>query len=138
VSTKTGDHQNSAPQEGQTVLASASTSQPAGLKSAADWAGILDRSGWKESWDKASPLFKAGVSADVWAEKAQAVRKPLGTVLTRKFKNVTDATSLPGAPTGRYEIIQFQTHFSNKSDAVETVVMMYVDGSWKAVGYFIQ
>lgn len=129
---------NAVPQEAQAILASTSTAQPESLKSASDWANILDRSSWNESWQKASPLFKAGVSASVWAEKAQAVRKPLGTLVSRKFKDVTKATSLPGAPNGRYEIVQFQTNFSNKAGAVETVIMMYGDGEWRTAGYFIR
>jgi hypothetical protein len=49
------------------------------------------------------------------------------------------ATSLPGAPDGEYVVIQFETSFENKNDAVETVTPMKdEDGKWRVSGYFIR
>jgi hypothetical protein len=48
-------------------------------------------------------------------------------------------TSLPGAPDGRYVIIQFNTSFANRPSSVETLTfIMVTNGSWKASGYFIK
>ncbi len=48
-------------------------------------------------------------------------------------------TSLPGAPDGKYVVIQFKTSFENKKSATETITpMMDNDGKWRVSGYFIK
>jgi hypothetical protein len=53
-------------------------------------------------------------------------------------KVVTKAKSLPGAPDGDYEVVQFQTRFANKAAATETVVLSREATGWKVDGYFIR
>lgn len=48
------------------------------------------------------------------------------------------AQTLPGAPDGEYQIIQYRTVFANKAGAVETVVLARVGDQWEIVGYFIR
>jgi hypothetical protein len=46
---------------------------------------------------------------------------------------------LPGAPDGQYVIIQFETSFENKQNAVETVTpMLDTDSQWRISGYYIK
>jgi hypothetical protein len=46
---------------------------------------------------------------------------------------------LPGAPDGKYVVIQFDAVFENKPSAVETVTpMLDPDGVWRVSGYFIR
>jgi len=46
---------------------------------------------------------------------------------------------VPGAPDGKYVIIQFETSFENKASAVETVTPMQdADGVWRVAGYFVK
>lgn len=48
-------------------------------------------------------------------------------------------TSLPGAPDGKYVVIQYDTSFENKKAAVETVTpMLDKDGKWRVSGYYIK
>ena len=48
-------------------------------------------------------------------------------------------TSLPGAPDGEYVVIQFDTSFTNKKVAVETVTPMKdEDGIWRVSGYYVK
>ena len=55
------------------------------------------------------------------------------------MKSAETKTSLPGAPDGKYVIIQFDTSFEHKKSTVETVTpMQEADGSWKVSGYFIK
>jgi hypothetical protein len=69
----------------------------------------------------------------------QPVRKPLGSLVSRKLKSAQEMESLPGAPDGRYIVMQFETSFTNKKSAVETVTfMLEKDGQWRAAGYFIK
>jgi hypothetical protein len=46
---------------------------------------------------------------------------------------------MPGAPGGKYVIIQYATAFEKKATAVETVIpMLDPDGAWRVSGYFIR
>jgi hypothetical protein len=63
----------------------------------------------------------------------------LGKLLSRKLTKAQSATSLPGAPDGNYVVMQFDSSFANKKNAVETVTFMQEkDGKWKAAGYYIK
>lgn len=124
--------------QGAQISPSESASRPEGLSSALDWITLLDQQRWKDSWDKAAALFQAGVSASQWASKAQFIRQSLGAASARNFKGATEASSLPGAPAGQYEIIQFQTNFAHKANAIETVVLAHDATGWKVAGYFIR
>jgi hypothetical protein len=46
---------------------------------------------------------------------------------------------LPGAPDGRYVLIEFASSFASKKEAVETAtVMLETNGEWRVSGYFIR
>ena len=68
----------------------------------------------------------------------QPIRQPLGGVSSRTIQSTTKATSLPGAPAGDYEVIQFLTNFANKPGAVETVALSHEESGWRVSGYFIR
>ena len=83
--------------------------------------------------------FKNAVKPEPWEQTVQAVRKPLGKLVSRKVKSATYRTSLPGAPDGEYVLIAFETSLENKKSAIETVTpMMDKDGKWRVSGYFIK
>jgi len=45
----------------------------------------------------------------------------------------------PGAPDGEYVVIQYDSSFENKTEAVETVTpMLDPDGVWRVSGYYIR
>jgi Protein of unknown function (DUF4019) len=57
----------------------------------------------------------------------------------RKLGKTQRAQSLPGAPDGNYVVMQFDTSFANKKNAVETVTFVQEkNGQWKAAGYYIK
>lgn len=117
-----------------TVDASASMSQGA----ARQWLALLDKEQWQASWRAAAAIFKSQISAAQWATMIQPVRLPLGSVSSRTFQNVTRATTLPGAPSGDYEVIQFRTNFAHKPSAIETITLEHKNDGWKVAGYFIK
>jgi hypothetical protein len=113
--------------------------EAAATKQAEAWLALVDTGKYDESWDAASKLFQGGVTRAAWAEKAAGVRGPLGKVVLRRVKSERPTTQLPGAPDGKYVVIQFATSFEHKKQAVETVTpMLEADGSWKVAGYFIK
>ena len=83
-------------------------------------------------------MFRAQLGAATWAAQVRPVREPLGAVAAREFVSATKSSSLPGAPAGEYEIVQFRTRFAAKSDAVETVILVREGPAWKVAGYYIR
>ena len=107
-------------------------------KNAEAWLVLVDRQKYGESWDAAAKLFQDTVARDMWKDALGAARGPLGKLVSRRVKSAESRTSLPGAPDGKYVIIQYDTSFEKKS-IVETVTpMQEADGSWKVSGYFIK
>jgi hypothetical protein len=108
-------------------------------KSAEQWLALVDAGNYAESWKTAAGYFQTAVSQDQWEHSIVAVRKPLGDLISRKLKSVKYTKSLPGAPDGEYVVLQFDTSFANKKEAVETVTpMLDKDGKWKVSGYYIR
>ena len=108
-------------------------------KNAEAWLALVDQQKYGESWDAAAHLFQDNVPRDTWKDALGAARGPLGKVVSRRVKSAEARTSLPGAPDGKYVVIQFDTAFERKKSAVETVTpAQEEDGSWKVSGYFIE
>nr|WP_283773368.1 DUF4019 domain-containing protein [Altererythrobacter sp. KTW20L] len=116
-----------------------STVQEAASAGAArNWVAMLDRGDWSGSWNAAGALFQQGVSAEVWVGTVEPLRAPLGSANSRVFEKVTQATELPGAPNGEYELLEFRTDFANRAGTIETVAMAREGQSWRVVGYFLR
>ena len=122
-----------------TARAADQTAVDEATRAADRWLKLVDAGDYKQSWDTASSLLKNAVTEDQWAQQVGTARKPLGALVSRKLKSTQYATSLPGAPDGKYVVIQYESVFQNKSAAVETVTpMLDQDGQWRVSGYFIR
>jgi hypothetical protein len=115
----------------------AAASRSLGADSARAWVSLVDDQDWSGSWRAAGVLFQSQMPETRWPSVIRPVREPLGQVMSRSFRAVTKATSLPGAPDGEYEVIEFQTRFHAR-EAVETVVVAREHSGWKVDGYFIR
>jgi hypothetical protein len=103
------------------------------------WLTLIDKDRYAESWQEASAYFRGAVSMNTWVTSLDGVRKPLGRVLSRKLKTTRQYKELPGAPDGRYVVMEYHTSFENKRSANETVTfVLEKEGTWKAAGYFIK
>jgi len=106
---------------------------------AEEWIALVDQGEYEESWEEASTLLKSVVTVDQWRQALIGARKPFGELKSRKLKNAEYVTSMPGAPDGEYVVIQFDTSFSKKETAVETITPLKdEDGVWRVSGYFIK
>ena len=113
--------------------------EKAAVVAAQKWLALIDADNYADSWNEAAGYFRAAVNQEKWEQSLQAVRTPLGKIISRKVKSKVYQTSVPGAPDGEYVIIQFQTSFQNKKSAIETVTpMLDKDGQWRLSGYFIK
>jgi predicted SnoaL-like aldol condensation-catalyzing enzyme len=120
-------------------VSAADKPEDAAVKSAQAWVSLVDQGKYAESWDAAAKLFQDAVPRDQWLQAIGAARTPLGKVLSRRLKSAEHKTSLPGAPDGKYVMVQFDTSFENKKAAVETVTpMQEANGTWRVSGYFVQ
>jgi hypothetical protein len=107
--------------------------------SAQHWLQLIDAGDFDKSWDAAAEIFQEHIAKSAWASAAANARSPLGEVISRKMKSARFARTLPGAPDGEYVVIQFETKFENKPNAIEIVTPARTkDGSWKVSGYFIR
>ena len=109
------------------------------LKSAEQWLSLVDAGKLAESWKTAADYLRTAVSQEQWERSLDTVRKPLGNLVLRKLESARYTRSVPGAPDGEYVILQFDTSFANKKNAIETVTpMLDKDGQWRVSGYYIR
>ena len=109
------------------------------VTAAKKWLSLVDSGNYEQSWREAAEYFRNAVTDKQWVQSLKAVRGPLGKLMSREVKSTIYKTSLPGAPDGEYEVIQFVTSFGNKKSAIETVTpMLEKDGSWRVSGYYIR
>lgn len=121
------------------AFAQNSIKEKAAVAAAENWLGMIDKGEYAESWKEAATNFRDNVSEQKWDQVMQGMRKPLGTLVSRKLKTAVYKSSLPGAPDGEYFVMQFDSSFTNKKSAVETVTnVLGKDRKWRAVGYFIR
>ncbi|MES2103164.1 MAG: DUF4019 domain-containing protein [Pseudomonadota bacterium] len=124
---------------GTTAFAQDSAAVSKAQDAAKLWLALTDTGEYSRSWEQAAGLLQAAVTKEKWEAAIQSVRSPLGAVKTRTIKSATFMRTLPGAPDGEYVVIQYNSKFENKANAIETVTpMREKDGSWKVSGYFIK
>ena len=108
-------------------------------EAAESWLKLVDSGQYADSWDQAAEFFRGAITKDQWEKAMVGSRRPLGNLISRKVKTREYREQLPGAPDGKYVVIQFETVFEHKASAVETVTpMLDPDGVWRVSGYFIK
>jgi len=113
--------------------------ETAAMAAAQKWLELIDEGKYADSWEQAAEYFKGGVTKGRWEEVLNGVRRPLGKVLSRNVMGKQFTTRLPGAPDGKYVVIQFLASFEGKKSSVETITpMLDKDGKWRVSGYFIK
>ncbi|MEP3420861.1 MAG: DUF4019 domain-containing protein [Erythrobacter sp.] len=109
------------------------------LNIAEPFVAAIDDGDWQESWNAAGEFFQSQATAAEWAQTIEPVRVPLGAVEERRLTNVQRVATLPGAPEGDYEVLQYQTKFANRGPiAIETVIMIKNGATYDVAGYFIR
>jgi hypothetical protein len=113
--------------------------QTAAVTAAQQWLAGIDAGHYAESWTDAAESFQGAVTQDKWVSAMESVRKPLGGLKIRTVDSTVTETQMPGAPDGKYVVMQFETAFAKKNSAIETVTfVLEKDGQWKADGYYIK
>jgi Protein of unknown function (DUF4019) len=113
--------------------------EDAAQAAAESWLKLVDAGDYDASWEQAARLFKGSVTKPHWKEAIGGARGPIGRLVSRKLKSREYTERLPGAPDGKYVVVQFDTVFEKKAAAVETITpMLDPDGTWRVSGYFIR
>jgi hypothetical protein len=115
----------------------AAQDQAAPSKAAIRWLALVDAQRWEEGWQSSGTLFRSKTTPSSFAAAVEPVRKPLGKVLTRSTISFKRHGSLPGLPPGEYEIVEFKSSFTNKTNMVERIVLAREGSAWKVIGYFL-
>jgi predicted SnoaL-like aldol condensation-catalyzing enzyme len=121
------------------VATAAEQPEDAAQAATLSWLQLADEGRYAESWDQAAKLFKGAITKEQWEKTCAGVRTPLGKLVSRKPRSRQYTEQLPGAPDGKYVVVQFETAFEKKASAVETVTaMLDPDGVWRVSGYYIR
>ncbi|QIG52814.1 DUF4019 domain-containing protein [Altererythrobacter sp. BO-6] len=116
----------------------AAADDPVSIARAEKFMARVDARDWEGSWKATGPYFRSQASLAEWTKLIEPVRTPLGKVESRRLVSVQRTSTVPGAPEGDYQIIQFQTDFAGREMiATETVVMLRGQNGWEIVGFFI-
>ena len=119
--------------------ASEATPEQDAEKAARAWLVPVDAGQYGESWDQAAALFRQALTRSQWVEALQKARAPLGKMISRKLRSAdyTRKTSEPSP--GEYVVIEYETSFANRKNAIERVTPMKDrDGVWRVSGYYIR
>ena len=112
--------------------------ESAAMDQAKAWLVLVDSEEYESSWREASDFLKQNVAEQKWVETLMTVRKPMGSIISRKVKSTQFRTMMPQALKGRYLIIDYRTSFSNRKSVVESITqMMGKDGKWRVAGYHL-
>jgi hypothetical protein len=124
---------------GPRARAAEPVAEAAAKASAEAWLTLVDQAKYPESWEQSAKLFKGAVTKDQWHAALGAARGPLGKLVSRTLKSSQYTKTMPGAPDGQYVVIQYDSVFEKKAQAVETITPMAdPDGEWRVSGYRIR
>lgn len=113
---------------------SMSNVQQASITSQA-WLNEVDKGHYAQSWDMGSTVFKLTISKEEWIKALDAIRKPLGSLISREIVDERTAKDPHKLPKGDYVVMVYKTSFATKSSATEIVTLYKEDGKWQVLTY---
>ncbi len=111
---------------------------PQTLEATLLWLALMDAGQYEEGWRQSHPLFQEKLDRDEWLQQMQKERGSLGEVKAREVYDSGYFGNIPNHPGLEMTVIQFQSSFENKPQAVETLSPVRLNGGpWKVGGYVI-
>ena len=126
------------------------------VSAAKKWLPLIDAGNYAESWKETAMFVQAKKTAADWNNYLNTNRTHLGKLISRQLVAsiplilsngvpISPAVSgpitaaPPVAPDGPYVFVLFQSSFTEKKDAKESVTFaLEKDGQWRPVSYFIK
>jgi len=109
--------------------------EAAAAQSAEAWLRLMDNGEYGKAWDESGAPFRNMVARQQWVEGLPKDRAALGKLKSRKLEDVMYRSSMPGAPDGEYVMTRFFADYEKNAKVEEIVSLMYVDGTWRPIGY---
>ncbi|HEU4430226.1 MAG TPA: DUF4019 domain-containing protein [Myxococcota bacterium] len=103
---------------------------------ASEFLDQLDRGAAEETWPALAAPLRASAPEAGWPAQIARMRAPLGRPVARQLASALFTETLPGAPPGRYFVIEYDAQFSDATCG-ERVVAMLEHGAWRVAGYVI-
>lgn len=101
------------------------------------WLALIDAGKPGTAWDSASKQLQTTVQRGTFVAEMRSVRAPLGKPASRDAVKFARAHELPGAPSGDYTIIEFETRFAGGKRLTEQLVWVVESGDvWRVAGYY--
>jgi len=117
-----------------TVTLSTPATETAAVQSARQWLALVDKGDWNGSWNATGQAFKSLNTSERWADVSEAVRTPLGALVSREL---IGEENVPAPPYG-YQVVKFRTSYANKAGAIETLSLVREGDEWRVVGCTIE
>lgn len=102
------------------------------------WLSMVDQEKLSDSWECASETFRKTMPQQDWSALMESNRKPLGRVISRDMFDRQEVANPKRLPKGEYQLVYFQTTFSNKPVSIELVTLHLEDGKWKVFTYLVK
>jgi uncharacterized protein DUF4019 len=103
------------------------------------WLKLVDQGRYENSWEIGALSFQLTISKKEWNKALEAMRKPLGTVVSRQLLEQRVAYNPKGLPQGEYLVLYYKTAFSNRADANELLTLQKQNnGQWKLLTYHVR
>ena len=103
------------------------------------WLALADAHDGATTWQTAGVQFQNSISASEWAEKLTSARRSLGPLSGRRLAVAQSLDGLPGAPPGRYALLQYHAVYDGRQAVTEQLTLEETaENKWQVVGYFIR
>ncbi|MDR3323108.1 MAG: adenosylcobinamide amidohydrolase [Zoogloeaceae bacterium] len=92
-----------------------------------------------EAWGAASALLHQTEDRKVWSDALESAYSGLGKNTARKMSRNLHTRALPGLPVDEYMLVEFESHFENQSNIIETITCRKDgDGVWRVLRYSLK
>lgn len=102
------------------------------------FAALLDAGETAAAWQAFTPMARVIKNEEQWQRLHKTLRSAYGPVEQRTLRGITEQNRYPMLPDGRYALVQFDTTFLHKQNAIETAILtLGPDGNWQVHDYVI-
>jgi hypothetical protein len=104
---------------------------------ATHWLDALDAGRTEEGWNHTASVMKESRNQQEWTHDVVSSREALGKSVTRELQRTSFATTVRGAPQGKYVTVVYLTKFAHAPVVNETILVMFEADHWRIAGYSI-
>ncbi|HYA34056.1 MAG TPA: DUF4019 domain-containing protein [Candidatus Binataceae bacterium] len=100
------------------------------------WLALIDAGDYDTAWKETSQYFRDTVPQYRFVDGMKESFSKFGKLVSREARESKYATSIPGAPDGKYVAVVYRSSFQKVKKTAEYVTTMVDrDGKWRVGGY---